>query len=876
MIRELAESIRKQKGPILVAGDFNSKSPEWGSRVTDKRGEILSYWLAEMDLIVMNEGEKPTFVRNERGSNIDVTLANTAMAQKVVDWIVLDEETHSLHRYLQFQIKQSSESNNVRSQRGWNFKKLDREKFITALKRADEVRTQTRTDELVEKIKEACDKSAPRLSVYKKRSVYWWNDEIAIARKECVAKRRQLTRGARQNGTMEEQRRAYRTAKKKLRTEINRSKDQHWKALCQDIDRDPWGQGYKIATKRIKTTPPEGMRMEEIKDLASNLFPTHEGVIFEQPEVRNPPPHFTMEELEKACQRLKEKKAPGPDGIIPEIAKMVVKEVPEWTLGIMNEAITTGEYPIRWKEAKLILIRKGNKPIGVHSSYRPICLLDTLGKLLEQLILGRLTADLERVGGLSERQYGFRKGKTTIGAIEEVIKTAKEARNGTWRTRKLCVLVTVDVKNAFNSAPWQGILEELKRRDIAPYLLRIIGSYLKDRTIVLKDYEGKEERMTLSSGVPQGSVLGPTLWNVLYDGILDCTAHEEGITTIAYADDLALIVTDKTEEGLQSKTNRGLLRIWEWLNDRGLAMAPEKSEAVLLTGRRRVSPLRFNIHGKEIVPKDAVMYLGVLIDKNINFRKHLVRVADKADTLATALGRLMPNVEGPRPSKRKLLCSVVHSVLLYASPIWGRAMEVKSYRYIIERVQRKMAIRVSCAYRTVSSEAALVVAGVIPIKYLVEERMAMEIPEQRVETENNQRRERTMELWQTEWDGPGKGRWTRKLIRNLRGWTERKHGEVNYWTTQVLTGHGCFGSYLNGIGKAETDKCVICDVAPDTPQHAIFECNGWDGERRKVNMDIGEEIIPENIVRNMIKTEVNWNIITSYLTRVMKTREDDR
>ncbi|CAB0039071.1 unnamed protein product [Trichogramma brassicae] len=107
-----------------------------------------------------------------------------------------------------------------------------------------------------------------------------------------------------------------------------------------------------------------------------------------------------------------------------------------------------------------LLIPKPGKPPDEPSSYRPLCMLDTMGKILEKIICDRLEAFTERPGGLSERQYGFRKGRSTIDAIEDVISTARNAIAGRrWfrGTKKYCAVVTLDVRNAFNSARWDNI-----------------------------------------------------------------------------------------------------------------------------------------------------------------------------------------------------------------------------------------------------------------------------------------------------------------------------------------------------------------------------------------------------------------------------------
>ena len=132
-----------------------------------------------------------------------------------------------------------------------------------------------------------------------------------------------------------------------------------------------------------------------------------------------------------------------------------------------------GIFPASWKRQKLVLLPKAGKPPGKPTSYRPICLLDTVGKMLERVIYNRLLPVVESQGGLSDRQYGFRKARSTIDAIKMVTGLAENAIHGRGSTSKYCIVVTLDVRNAFNSANWNLIRESLAKIGVPAYLAAI-------------------------------------------------------------------------------------------------------------------------------------------------------------------------------------------------------------------------------------------------------------------------------------------------------------------------------------------------------------------------------------------------------------------
>ena len=162
-----------------------------------------------------------------------------------------------------------------------------------------------------------------------------------------------------------------------------------------------------------------------------------------------------------------------------------------------------------------------------------------MGKLLEEMILQRLQSDMVRENGLSENQFGFRNGRSTVNAIQAVVDIATKARRGTGKRKGFCALISIDICNAFNTPRWNVGIEAMVRKKVPYYLLRMIDDYVSDRWVI---YEGEKwslkEEMTC--GAPQGSRVGPLVWNVMYDDFLRMDLPA-GTSNIGFADD-ALVV----------------------------------------------------------------------------------------------------------------------------------------------------------------------------------------------------------------------------------------------------------------------------------------------------------------------------------------------
>jgi len=272
---------------------------------------------------------------------------------------------------------------------------------------------------------------------------------------------------------------------------------------------------------------------------------------------------------------------------------------------------------------------------------------------------------------------------------------ARGAAVGATQHRDLCVVVSLDVRNAFNTVPWPRIDAALRRKKVPPYINQTIRSYLENRTLLVG--EARTARST-TCGVPQGSVLGPSLWNLFYDDLLD-TDMPPVLQLVAFADDVTVIGTSRTGLSAAAMMNPVLETVNRWMRDNGFTVAPQKSETVVLTGKYAYTDPMLYIEGHVIPVKTSIRYLDVEFDTRLSFTAHIAAASRKATESAKAIGRLMPNVGGPAQAKRALLGSVTNSKLLYASPVWATVgNKTAKNRKAMARPQRTTAIHTIRAY----------------------------------------------------------------------------------------------------------------------------------------------------------------------------------
>lgn len=264
----MREDIMDLDGNVIVGGDFNAKSPLWGSPCYTPRRREVEDWAAETNLYLVNEGKIPTCIRPQGTSVIDLSWCTAGMRGRITGWRVrLEIETLSDHACIEMMLddqgggeKPLSGHMPLRWKRDhWDFD-LFRSTIEWELQGIEEEGNRDGIEPLERMVgrlrsalRNSCDVAGERVIGGKKgRRVYWWSEALAGKRRATVEARRKWTKEKIQNRDLdriEELRNAYREKRRELRRSINKAKREAWAELLRNLDEDQWGMGYKAGNE---------------------------------------------------------------------------------------------------------------------------------------------------------------------------------------------------------------------------------------------------------------------------------------------------------------------------------------------------------------------------------------------------------------------------------------------------------------------------------------------------------------------------------------------------------------------------------------------------------------------------------------------------
>ena len=747
---------------IITGGDVNAWSHWWGSSSEDQRGAAYSSFLNEIGLHILNTGDTPTFEECRRGrlctSIVDVTACSTSLLGKIKEWKVDRTLTTSDHNAITYVLHVGEKLRPVQypTTRKYNTKKAKWEEFDTQLHASLANRKITaQTLERVSKVEEfeevidsyaaaiteACDSTIPKIRGRKgKATPPWWTDELQKLKKDVLRKKRRIKNAA--PTRLEHVLSEYYEAKELYAQKSTEAQTNSWKEFCYTQDRESmWDGIYRVLRKTtgrsedmlLRGATGETLSPQASAHLLAETFYPKDSVSTDQPyhtrlrdltqsgspeetrKLSEDDPPFTESEVDAVLKTQNPKKAPGADGFTADICARAIQSEKGIFMAIANKCLAMSHFPKQWKTAHVVILRKpGKDDYTQPKSYRPIGLLSVLGKTIEKLLVGRLQWHL--LPTLSPRQYGFMPQRGTEDALYDLMEhIAKQ------RAQKLSsIIVSLDIEGAFDNAWWPALKHQLLERRCPRNLYKTVDSYLTDRKVTV-NYAGASSDRDTNKGCVQGSIGGPTFWNVILDPLLKILSGRD-VYCQAFADDVVLVFSGKTVAEMEGPINTVLDMIVHWGKENKLNFAAHKTHAMLLTKKLKFSPPQIFMSNIRLPLVDEVKLLGLIIDKNLTFNSHVTAVCKKSAEIYKQLAcaaRVNWGLNGE--IIRTIYVAVIEPIITYGASAWAASTQLQMNRKQLETVQRGFAQKICKAYRTTSLTSVQLLSGTLPLDLRIQE-----------------------------------------------------------------------------------------------------------------------------------------------------------
>lgn len=307
--------------------------------------------------------------------------------------------------------------------------------------------------------------------------------------------------------------------------------------------------------------------------------------------------------------------AVGMDNVNPIFLKALLPKLLPYITHIFNTILTKSSYPSTWKQSKIIPLPKTN------NEFRPIAILPFLSKVFENIMFKQMSCYLNDNDLLSDRQSGFRKGRSCVSALLDVVEELREKLD----EKMISFLILLDHSKAFDTVVHSILLTKLEKIfNFSKAACKLIASYLLNRTQAVSLHKELSNFLVVNRGVPQGSILGPLLFCMYINDLPHVLKY---CNIQMYADDVQLYVSTKADDmhNCLTQINDDLNQIECWANSNGLSINPKKSKALMISKKnpRLNLDIELKINSSVIEFVEFSSNLGVMFNSQLTWSKHI-------------------------------------------------------------------------------------------------------------------------------------------------------------------------------------------------------------------------------------------------------------
>lgn len=693
------EVILSHSGDVVILGDFNLSFIDWVKDTTNTSVLMptnyncnLGYLL--IDFMSLNNLSQFNHVRNHNNRSLDLILSNIEdiYVKNCINPLCKIDQHHpaleiilSRKTPLLLEQKQFATYNYKKADYSLVTKELSKIDWITQLSEAENVNIAV--SKFYQIIYSIIESTIPKAKPRKFKFPPWFSRNLIklIAENNKIRKKHNIYHNPRDEIEIN-------LNNKRIRLLTSLCYSEHIKNIEQALKNNPkkiWSYAKELRCSS-SNLPSEMFLDDKIarnREDICNLFASHFSSTYCPIDQSIPPDvgssfpqlslsniNITERDIEKVLKMVDPSKGAGPDGIPPYFIKKTYKYLTLPLKILFQKSIVTEEFPNEWKLANVIPIYKKGDKCNIRN-YRPVSILSLFPKILERLLCPLITSHLSKI--ISNFQHGFSARRSTV---TNLLGYVSDLAYGVDKRTEIDSIYT-DFSSAFDRVNHNILLCKLKLYGIHGNLLNWVKSYLYNRIQRVTTQGFKSFSFFPTSGVPQGSHLGPILFLAF---INDISNHISFSNYSIFADDLKLYKEINYQNDIM-ELQADLNSICNWCTINKMDLNTKKCIHIKFSTKRNVTTSSYSIAGENLAEATVVRDLGVMIDKKLKFVDHIDKITCSAWKMLGFLKRVCKDLNNPT-AILILYKALIRSGLEYASPVWNPSYKVHSDR--IERVQR--------------------------------------------------------------------------------------------------------------------------------------------------------------------------------------------
>lgn len=691
---------------FIIGGDLNAKHPHWNCFKNNRAGSVLYNSMLASKFIVKFPNSPTHYNHNSKyGSTLDIALTN---CPQFLGNLKSVQDLSSDHLPVHFQLNSNPQNYNVNcrlnySAANWKLYKtiLNCNLNLSSDSKIRNIQSYNDIDEQISYLNNiiltAKDKCVPFFRPTSNNIEFQIPEPTKMLIRLRNTRRRQFqrTRDPFLKTIVNE-------LHKRISAEFQILKNNRWTKLLENIENDRntnkmWAISKNLRL-RSRQIPPLNSGInnrtlltnkEKCESLARRFAGIHNDCgtsLFSQQiisEVDNfltlhtallPPDNLTMttpREIKEILRSIRPSKSPGEDTINGRLIKNLPRKAIVFITYLFNTCLKYSYFSKHWKTAKVIPIIKQGKDKSELSSYRPISLLNILGKIFEIVIKKRVDKFINNNNILPDQQFGFRHEFSTQHQALRIYRHVIKAFNQKQSTG----LILFDMEKAFDKVWHKGLIYKLIQLKFPLYLIKLISNYISDRQFFVFISGEKSAKHEIHSGVPQGAVLSPILYNLFTADIASTFANVE---FAQYADDTAIYTSSIEPTTIINLLQANINALSGYCAKWNIKLNPSKTQAIFFTRRRaaRYLPGNLNLLADNIpIPWcRKVKYLGIWFDQKTLFKDHIDYLVERSQKLISTLYPLLCR-NSKLSEKNKLLIykMIIRAAITYGSQIMKHA-----------------------------------------------------------------------------------------------------------------------------------------------------------------------------------------------------------